>query len=200
MSLPAHDAAFAEVAQIIASARRRAMQSVNTALIDLYWQVGEYISRKIESAEWGDAVVPQLADYIARSQPGLRGFTRSNLFRMRQFYEAYQEDEIVAALLRQLSWTHHLIILGQSRHPEERAFYLRMTAQEKWSSRELERQFKAALFERSVLQPPKVAAALRQNQPEAQGVFRDMYLVDFLKLPDGHNEADLHLGLVRQLN
>ncbi len=53
------------------------MQSVNTALIDLYWQVGEYISRKIESAEWGDAVVPQLADYIARSQPGLRGFTRS---------------------------------------------------------------------------------------------------------------------------
>jgi len=199
MSLPAHDAAFAEVAQIIASARRRAMQSVNTALIDLYWQVGEYISRKIESAEWGDAVVPQLADYIARSQPGLRGFTRSNLFRMRQFYEAYQEEEIVAALLRQLSWTHHLIILGPSRHPEERAFYLRMTAQEKWSSRELERQFKAALFERSVLQPPKVAAALRQNQPEAQGVFRDMYLVDFLKLPDGHNEADLHLGLVRQL-
>jgi predicted nuclease of restriction endonuclease-like (RecB) superfamily len=129
----------------------------------------------------------------------LRGFTRSNLFRMRQFYEAYQEDEIVAALLRQLSWTHHLIILGQSRHPEERAFYLRMAAQEKWSSRELERQFKTALFERSVLQPPKVAAVLRQNQPEAQGVFRDMYLVDFLKLPDGHNEADLHLGLVRQL-
>jgi len=199
MSLSAHDAAFAEVAQIIASARRRAMQSVNTALIDLYWQVGKYISSKIESAEWGDAVVPQLADYIARSQPGLRGFTRSNLFRMRQFYEAYQEDEIVAALLRQLSWTHHLIILGQSRHPEERAFYLRMTAQEKWSSRELERQFKASLFERSVLQPPKVAAVLRQNQPEAQGVFRDMYLVDFLKLPDDHNEADLHLGLVGQL-
>ena len=199
MSLPTHDAAFAEVAQIIASARQRAMQSVNTALIDLYWQIGEYISRKIESSEWGDAVVPLLADFIARSQPGLRGFTRSNLFRMRQFYEVYQEDEIVAALLRQLSWTHHLIILGQSRDPEERAFYLRMAAQEKWSSRELERQCKAALFERSVLQPPKVAAVLRQNQPEAQGVFRDMYLVDFLKLPDGHNEADLHLGLVRQL-
>lgn len=199
MSLPAHDAAFAEVAQIIASARQRAVQSVNTALIELYWTVGEYISRKIESAEWGDAVVPQLADYIARIQPGQRGFTRSNLFRMRQFYEAYHQDEFVAPLVRQLSWSHHLVILGQSRRPEERVFYLRMAVAESWSRRELERQFKAALFERSILQPAKVSAPLRRNHPQAQSLFRDMYVVDFLGLPEGHDEADLHRGLVRQL-
>ena len=65
----------------------------------------------------GDGVVPQLAAYIARTQPGIRGFTRANLFRMRQFYETNRDDSIVAALLRQLPWTHHLIILGQSKRP-----------------------------------------------------------------------------------
>jgi predicted nuclease of restriction endonuclease-like (RecB) superfamily len=137
---------FAEITQLIAAARQRAVQAVNVALIELYWQVGQTISRKIASAEWGDGVVAQLAAHLAQTQPGLRGFTRSNLFRMRQFYEAYQEDEIVSALLRQLPWTHNLIILNQSKRPEEREFYLRLAIREKWSSRELERQFKSALF------------------------------------------------------
>jgi predicted nuclease of restriction endonuclease-like (RecB) superfamily len=128
-------------------------------LIDLYWQVGQTISRKIEQAQWGDGVVAQLAEHLARTQPGLRGFTRSNLFRMRQFYEAYRGDQKVSALLRQLPWTHNLIILNQSQRPEEREFYLRLAICEKWSSRELERQFKTALFERTVLNPAKVLAA-----------------------------------------
>jgi predicted nuclease of restriction endonuclease-like (RecB) superfamily len=68
---------------------------------------------------------------------------------MRQFYETYQGDQIVSALLRQLPWTHNLIILSRSKHPEEREFYLRMAVQ-KWSSRELERQFTTALFERVI--------------------------------------------------
>ena len=91
---------FAEITRLIESARQRAYHAVNTALIELYWQVGAYISRKIEAAEWGDGVVQQLADYLARQQPGLRGFTRANLFRMRQFYEAYRADEKVAPLVR----------------------------------------------------------------------------------------------------
>jgi hypothetical protein len=64
------EAGFAEIVGLIAAARQRAFQAVNTTLIDLYWQVGEYISRKIEAAEWGDSVVPQLAQYIAQTQPG----------------------------------------------------------------------------------------------------------------------------------
>jgi predicted nuclease of restriction endonuclease-like (RecB) superfamily len=127
--------AFSEIVSLIAASRQRALQAVNSTLIDLYWQVGETISGKIEAAEWGDGVVPQLAAYIARTQPGIRGFTRANLFRMRQFYETYKDDSIVAALLRQLPWTHHLIILGQSKRPEEREFYIRMAIQEQWSSR-----------------------------------------------------------------
>jgi predicted nuclease of restriction endonuclease-like (RecB) superfamily len=144
-------------------------------------------------------VVSQLAAHIAKSQPGLRGFTRRNLFRMRQFYEAYQGDDIVSPLVRQLPWTHNLIILGQSKRPEEREFYLRMCVQEQWGSRDLERQFKAALFERAVLQPAKVSAVLTQMHPQATSAFKDAYMVEFLGLPNAHSEADLQHGLLQKL-
>ena len=175
------------------------MQAVNTTLIELYWQIGQRISHKIAAAEWGDGVVQQLARYLAQTQPGLRGFTRRNLFRMRHFYEAYPDAEIVSALLTQLPWTHHLIILSQSKRSEEREFYLKLAVQEKWSSRQLERQFKAALFERTVLTPPQVSPVVRQMHPDATSIFRASYLVEFLELPEGHAEADLHLGLLAQL-
>lgn len=191
--------AFAEVVKLIATARQRAYQAVNTTLIELYWQVGAYISAKLEAAEWGDGVVDQLARHLAASQPGLQGFTRRNLFRMRQFYDTYRNDAKVSALLTQLPWTHNLIILGQSKRAEEREFYLRTAIQEKWSSRELERQFKAALFERTIIEPAKVSTALRQSHSEALGVFKDSYLVEFLDLAKVHGEADLHQGLLAYL-
>lgn len=199
VTAPSVGASFNEITQLIITARQRAVQAVNTELIELHWQVGAYISRKIEAAEWGDGVVAQLATHLARTQPGLRGFTRPNLFRMRQFYEAYRHDAKVSALLRQLPWTQNLIILNQSKGPEEREFYLRMVIQEKWSSRELERQFKAALFERSVINPAKVSPLMRQTHPEALSVFKDTYMVEFLDLAQGHVEADLHGGLLRRL-
>jgi predicted nuclease of restriction endonuclease-like (RecB) superfamily len=174
-SLPPDEAGFAEVAGLIAAARQQAYLAVNTSLIDLYWQVGQYINRKIEAAEWGVGVVPKLAQYIARTHPGQRGFTRSNLFRMKQFYETYRDDSIVAPLVRQLPWTHNLIVLEQSKRAEEREFYLRMAVREQWSKRELERQFRIALFERTVLSPAKVAPAVRQMYPEAQSIFKDAY-------------------------
>ncbi|KNH19858.1 hypothetical protein ACS77_25415 [Pseudomonas syringae] len=196
---PSVGASFNEITQLIVTARQRAVQAVNTELIELHWQVGAYISRKIEAAEWGDGVVAQLATHLARTQPGLRGFTQRNLFRMRQFYETYKDDAIVTALLSQLPWTQNLIILNQSKRPEEREFYLRLAIQEKWSSRELERQFKAALFERSVISPVKVSPLVRQMHPEAMSVFKDTYLVEFLDLAHGHVESDLHGGLLRRL-
>jgi predicted nuclease of restriction endonuclease-like (RecB) superfamily len=197
---PPVDEGFDAIVQLIDVARQRAYQAVNTALIELYWQIGEHISRKIAAAEWGDGVVDRLAAHIASTQPGLRGFTRPNLFRMRQFYQAYAEaDERVSALLRQIPWTHHLIILGQSKSLEEREFYLQLVAQEKWPSRELERQFKSALFERALAQPPKVSAALRQMHPEAASVFKDAYMLEFLGLPEPHSESELHGSLLAKL-
>jgi predicted nuclease of restriction endonuclease-like (RecB) superfamily len=193
------DADFDVIVGLIEAARQRAYQSVNTSLIELYWQIGAQISRRIAQAQWGDGVVDLLAAHIARQRPGLRGFTRRNLFRMRQFYEAYQPAETVPPLVAQIPWAHHLIILGQSKRPEERDFYLRMVAQERWSRRELERQFKLALFERVVLSPPKVSPAVAQMRPDAPDEFKDAYMLEFLGLPARHSEANLHASLLASL-
>jgi predicted nuclease of restriction endonuclease-like (RecB) superfamily len=198
-AIPPAQGDFDEVLRLIDAARTRAVAAVNTTLIELYWSIGEHISRKIESAAWGEGVVNQLAAHIARTHPGMRGYTRANLFRMRQFYETYRGDEKVSALLRQLPWTHNLLILGKSKRAEEREFYLRMATSEKWSSRELERQINGALFERVVTSPVKVAALLRQLHPDAATVFKDSYLVEFLDLPPEHSEDDLQSGLIEQL-
>jgi predicted nuclease of restriction endonuclease-like (RecB) superfamily len=118
---------------------------------------------------------------------------------MRQFYETYRGDEKVSPLVRQLPWTHNLLILSRSKRAEEREFYLRLAADEKWSKRELERQLAGALFERVVLSPTKVSPPVRQLHPDAATVFKDSYLVEFLDLPPEHSEADLQRGLVEQL-
>ena len=75
---------------------------------------------------------------------------------------AYRDDPKLSPLVRVLPWTHNLIVLGQSKGPEEREFYLRMAVQEHWSKRELERQFRLAAFERAVLHPPKLSSLLRE--------------------------------------
>jgi predicted nuclease of restriction endonuclease-like (RecB) superfamily len=190
---------FREVLAIIERARQRAFQAVNTELIGLYWQVGEYISRKLETAAWGEGVVDQLAGYIARHHPDVHGFTRRNLFRMRQFYETYRREPKVSPLVTQLPWTHNLLILSACKRPEEREFYLRLATHEKWSSRELERQISGCLFARAVLNPPKVSAVLTQLHPDATSVFKDTYLLDFLALPENHFEASLQHALVTNL-
>lgn len=119
------ESSFAEIVVLIEQARQRAYQAVNSELVGLYWRIGEYISTKLAAAVWGEGVVDSLAQHLARTMPGQRGFTRRNLFRMRQFFEAYSTaDKKVTALLTQLPWTHNLIILTQSKRHEEREFYL----------------------------------------------------------------------------
>jgi predicted nuclease of restriction endonuclease-like (RecB) superfamily len=190
---------FGQIAELIAERKGRALQAVNTELIELYWQVGKIINEKVKTANWGKKVVEQLADYLKKSQPGLKGFTRRNLYRMRQFYECYEGDEIVSPLVSQLPWTHHLIIIGQCKLEEERLFYLQLAVKERWSSRELERQLKGALFERNVLSKQIVSAVPTQLPKEALNVFKDSYMLEFLNLGEEHSEADLHGGLLANL-
>lgn len=192
---------FAEIARLIVKAREGAVQAVNARLIDLYWQVGKVISHRIEMDGWGEGTVLELAHYIQRKQPGIRGFSPQNLWRMRQFFDAYKAEPKLSPLVRVLSWTHNLIILAQSKRPEEREFYLRRAIQERWSKRDLEKQFRQALFERTVLHPPKVAPLARQIHGTAIGdvLLKDAYFVEFLGLPTPHTEADLHSGLLARL-
>jgi predicted nuclease of restriction endonuclease-like (RecB) superfamily len=194
-----NERAFGEIIELIATSRHHAFQAVNTELIDLYWRVGEYISRKLETAAWGESVVEELAHYIRRHHPEFKGFARPNLFRMRQFYETYRHDTKVSSLVRQLPWTHNLLILSGCKLAEEREFYLKLALDKKWSSRELERQLDGALFERTMTAPVKVSAALRQLHPAAETIFRDTYLLDFLELPKTHSERQLQAALVTNL-
>lgn len=184
---------------LIDAARTRAVAAVNTTLIDLYWSIGEYISRKIADEDWGKGTVEALADHIQRRQPGRSGFSASNLWRMRQFFETYRDQPKLAPLVRELSWTHNLLILGKCKRDEEREFYLRLCLRERWGKREIERQIAGAFFERTVLSPPKLSSAVRELHPQASAVFKDAYLVEFLELPPLHSEADLHGALIERL-
>jgi predicted nuclease of restriction endonuclease-like (RecB) superfamily len=118
---------------------------------------------------------------------------------MKQLYEAYRDDEKVSALLRQLSWTHNVMILSRCKRQEEREFYLRMGIQERCSTRELERQLAGALYERIALSAPTVSPPVRQLHPLALSVFKDTYLLDFLDLPELHSELELQQALVTNL-
>jgi predicted nuclease of restriction endonuclease-like (RecB) superfamily len=144
--------------------------------------------------------VDGLAAYLTERHPDLKGFTRASLFRMRQFYEAYRDGgEIVATLLRQLPWSHHLAILGRCKSMQERRFYLESTARERWSYRELGRQLDGGLFLRAVADPAQASAAVLAVRPDAPEAFKDSYLLDFLDLPHPHSEKDLRRGLVANL-
>lgn len=192
--------AFAEVVGLIQAARLRTYQAINTELVGLYWQVGGYISAKLAAAEWGEGVVESLAQHLAHTVPGLRGFSVQNLWRMRQFFDTYRGNEKLSPLVTQLPWTHNLIILTQSKRTEEREFYLRMAVQQRWSKRELERQFRLAAFEHAVLTPPKLSPAVRETHGDAAiTVFKDVYALEFLGLSPSHTEADLHRGLLAEL-
>lgn len=191
--------AFADVVEMIRTSRGRALAAVNSVLIDLYWKVGEFVAQRSRTDGWGKGTVAALSAYIQERHPGLRGFSPQNLWRMRQFFEAYCDRPELSTLLRELPWSSNLHILTKSKRPEEREFYLRLATNERWPVREVARQIDGALFERAVMNPPMVSTALRELHPRAEAVFRDVYLVEFLELPDRHREADLHASLVRSM-
>ncbi|MVZ62977.1 PDDEXK nuclease domain-containing protein [Sphingobacterium humi] len=96
------DKRFTDLIQLIQQSRNNAIKAVNTELINLYWNVGAYVKQKLSIAEWGDKTVVELADFIQRHNPELKGFSRSGLYRMIQFYETYADTKFVAPTVRQI--------------------------------------------------------------------------------------------------
>ncbi len=191
---------FAEVIDLIRAARNRVLHVANSAMIDLYWQLGEFISNKLSTAQWGDGVVEQLALHIEQNAPDLKGFSKKNLWRMKQFYETYApKAQFVSALLRQISWTNNLLIISRCHTEEEREFYLQKSIDEHFSSRELERQINSALYERTMLNKPKVSAVMRQTTPTAEQLFRDQYILEFIGAHGDHIENTFRLSLIQQM-
>ena len=129
---------FNDIILLIKQARVKAIGSVNREMIELYWNVGCYISTRIDESVWGESVVEELAEYLKKTEPTLKGFSDKNLWRMKQFYETYKNDPKLSALLREISWTHNLTIMSRAKTQEEREFYLNLTIKEHYSTRELD--------------------------------------------------------------
>lgn len=158
---------FSEVLQHIQQARQTIFTQANTALIDLYWLIGKTISHKVQSEAWGKGVVTELARYIAHSAPDIKGFSDKNLWRMKQFYETYCNDEKRLARVRALPWTHNTIIFSRCKSAEEREYYIHAVLNEKLSKRELERQINVSQFERSLMSP-KLSPLARELHTRTQ--------------------------------
>ncbi|MFN5309540.1 MAG: DUF1016 N-terminal domain-containing protein, partial [Candidatus Kapaibacterium sp.] len=191
------DNRFTHIIQLINHSRTNAIKAVNAELINLYWNVGEYISKKIEVAEWGDSVVTELANFIQAQEPEIKGFSDKNIWRMKQFYETYKDFPKLSTLLREISWSHNLAIFSRCKTAEEREFYLKLAKQESYSFRELERQISASLFERTMIGNSKLSTVLRENKNDPKNTFKDSYVFEFLNLPDLHSEIDLQRGIIR---
>ncbi|MGQ7853000.1 PDDEXK nuclease domain-containing protein [Pedobacter sp. WC2501] len=205
---------FEQVILLITEARNRVYSKANAELVMLYFSIGQIVSEKVANGRWGDGTVDDLANYIAEKQPLLKGFNRRGLYRMKQFYEVYsdpeivsplmtqfqgvvnEQDKFVSALLTQISWTNHLLILAKTKTSEEKLFYLYQSIKDKLSTRELERQLNTATFERTML-GNKFSTAVTSKLPA--GIFKDPYIFEFLALPEIHSESDLQQALIKNL-
>ncbi len=190
---------FAEITQLISNARNHVLRLANTALIDLYWNVGRYISQRIASAEWGEGIVVQLAEYISKNAPDLKGFSDKNLWRMKQFYETYSNEPKLSPLVREITWTNNLVILSRTKTPQEKYFYLNKCINEHYSKRELERQINSALYERSLSDGKTLSPTVSQTVPKAESVFRDNYVFEFVAGKTIKNENSLRAALISKM-
>lgn len=185
-----------QIVGIIKESRQNALKKVNEELINMYWIIGKYLSEESDKASFGDAYIDKISEIIQKEFPGIKGFTRRGLYRMKSFYETYKDDEFVTALLTQISWTNHLLIMSKSKTQEERQFYIQLCINESYSSRELERQIESSYYERYMLSKEKLLPepAKIQNNP-----FLDSYIMEFLDLPTQFKENDLRKALVENM-
>ena len=142
--------------QIISQSRQNALKKVNEELINMYWKIGEHLSTESEKASFGDAYIDTVAEEIQNAFPGIKGFNRRGLYRMKKFYETYKDDEFVTTLLTQISWSNHLAIISKAKTVEERHFYLALCVKENYSARELSRQIDSGYYERYMLSQEKL--------------------------------------------
>ncbi|MCL2512515.1 MAG: PDDEXK nuclease domain-containing protein [Oscillospiraceae bacterium] len=190
---------FAEVIKIIETSRESAFRKVNEELINMYWQIGEYISEAMKNSAYGDGYIQNLADFFAENYPELKGFNRRGLYRMKQFYELYADTEIVSSVMTQLSWTSHLKLMSGCKTFEERRFYMEMSIKEHYTSRELEQQIDSAYYERYMLSSKMAETAITETGKKIRNIFRDNYVLEFLDVEETVEEKDLQKSIVRNL-
>lgn len=192
-----HSTQFDEIISIIDNAHARALKAVNAELINMYWEIGSYVSQKVKNGGWGKSIVADFSEFLQNHYPSLKGFSPQNIWRMKQFYETYHENEKLSPLVREISWTSNLIIMSGCKIDEAREFYLRLCIANRYSKRELERQIGSMLFERTMISNEKHKDLITSNSGLAS--LRDSYVLEFLDLGGSYKEKDLRKQIVSNL-
>lgn len=195
-----------ELRQLIQTARHTVAVAVNSALTTLYWQIGVRIRREIlreKRAAYGEEIVHALSAQL--SVEFGRGFEEKNLRRMVQFAEVFPDEQIVAALRRQLGWAHFKLLIPL-KAPLQRDFYAEMCRIEGWSTRMLQQKINGMLYERTALSKKPASLIERElktlrdeDRLTPDLVFKDPYVLDFLGLHDTYSEKDLEAALLREI-
>ena len=117
---------FTEIISIIEKAKTKIYKAVNNGLIDMYWEVGEYISLKVAENDWGEGTIQEFSHYIQHHYPDMKGFSPSNLWRMKQFFETYKDEPKLAPLVREITWSNNILIMAGAKSNEAREFYIKL--------------------------------------------------------------------------
>jgi len=191
---------LAEIKERVRLAQYDALRAVNKELVALYWDIGRMIVEKLAQAAHGDAIVEQLARDLRSEFPGMSGFSRRNMFYMREFYLTYRGSAKVQPLVAQIAWTHNLIILQRCKDPLEREFYIRMTRKFGWSKNVLIHQIENQSYEKTLLNQTNFDRALTPElRAQAKLAVKDEYTFDFLELGEEHAERELERALIARV-
>ncbi|MHC5860365.1 PDDEXK nuclease domain-containing protein [Nostoc sp.] len=189
-----------ELKQRIRSAQYEALKAVNREMINLYWDIGQIIVTQQQGASWGKSVVEQLAKDLQAEFPGISGFSAANLWRMRLFYESYVNNEKLAPLVREIGWSHNLVIVEKCKDDLEREFYIRMTRKFGWTKNVLIHQIENQTYQKTLLNQTnfdKTVPAEIRNQLKL--AVKDEYTFDFLELADEHSERQLEQAILARV-
>ena len=190
-----------ELKTTILSAQAQAASAVNRELVLLYHRIGRDIAEKQDRHGWGDKILDRLAADINTVFPGIKGFSRRSLYRMRAFFLAYRHvPEFVSQAATQIPWFHNVVIIESVKTPATREFYVRKTIEHGWSRNVLAHQIESRLHERQGQAVTNFERVLPAPESElAQQLLKDPYNFDFLTLHDAAVERDLEKGLLLRL-
>lgn len=188
----------------IKNAQIKASISVNQELIKLNWTIGKSISEKIQKENWGTSVVENLSKDLQKQFSNQQGYSRTNLFSMRKWYEFYiksrLEESKVQQLVGQIPWGHNVLIVTKSRDINEAIFYINKTIENNWSRTVLAYQIDLKLYDRSGRAITNFESTLPEIQSElANETLKDPYKFDFLTLTEKALEKDIEEQLVSHI-
>lgn len=189
-----------EIKEQIYEAQYNALKVVNKGLITLYIDIGKKVVGKQKLYGWGRSIVEKLAEDLQKEFPGLRGFSKDNIWRMRKFYLSFSKNPKLAPLVQEISWTKNIVILETCKDAQAREFYIIMTKKYGWSKNILIHQIENKSYEKYLLNQTNFDKTLPERyKQQAKLAVKDEYTFDFLELSEKHSEKELEAELLNKV-